>query len=425
MAELARATRSASDQAGRPVAVLFDLQGPKLRLGNMRSIDVGPGEEFHFVGSDPETGEISIDLDQIDITLTDDSEIIIGDGYPRFSFSEHSESGFRARAVSAGPVSSQKGFAVTNTRSGRAGLTGKDLADLRAALAIGAEYIALSFVRGREDVQLARAAMLEIDPAAKTRLIAKIENSEALNNVAEIGAAADGLLVARGDYGVEAGIAAVPLMQKKIIRKARGLGMLVVTATQMLESMIESPQPTRAEALDVANAVFDGTSAVMLSAETAIGANPIAAVAAMAEIILAAETESDVFRNDDLEGELSRDFAIMHSAVSLARDSQADCIVVPTESGSTGRAASRFRPRRPVLALSNSATIAAQMALEWGLDSRVIPEIVKDDPFELVDICLAAARVKYEFSPGVRLVISVGAGGKVEGTNFITLRTLE
>jgi pyruvate kinase len=243
-------------------------------------------------------------------------------------------------------------------------MTDKDEADLEFALEHGADYVALSFVRTADDVAGLRE---RIDAAgARARVIAKIEKAEAIERLEEIVEAADGVMVARGDLGVEIGAAEVPLVQKLIIRTAREAGRTVITATQMLESMIHQPEPTRAEASDVANAVLDGTSAVMLSGETAAGAYPLEAVATMNRIVRAVEPSlAYVDRRRRNDGEASATLA--HAACDIAEELGATVIGCPTQSGSTPRQVSKFRPPRPIVAASPDQAVLQQLALDWAV----------------------------------------------------------
>ena len=293
----AAAVREAAARAGRPIGILFDLQGPKLRLSaNTTERTVERDEEVVIVGSAPEDGVIPPDMLVVDFPrfaelVTERSEIVIGDGVPRFvvdtlkidSRPPHAQ----ARALTPGRIGPRKGVNVTYARPSLPALTEKDLADLAVAVELDADFVALSFVRSAADIELLTQALGIRGSHART--IAKIEKIEAHEHLDEILAVADGVMVARGDYGVEAGVARVPLMQKDTILRATQAGKPVITATQMLESMVNAPEPTRAEVADVANAVIDGTSAVMLSAETGVGHYPVEAVKVMAEIAVAAE----------------------------------------------------------------------------------------------------------------------------------------
>ncbi len=292
----ARDVREAAQRAGRPVALMFDLQGPKLRLSSeteQRVVEVG--DTVTFAGSDvaPSPDHVAVDFPGFSDLVTDRSEIVIGDGVPRM-VSERVENGaITTTVVSRGPLSPRKGITVTYARPTLPAITDKDLEDLDLAVEMEADFVALSFVRSGADMQALRDLLTEKGSDART--IAKVEKVEGYERLDEVIAASDGIMVARGDYGVEAGVARVPLMQKDTIVRSTQAGKLVITATHMLESMVSSAEPTRAEAADVANAVIDGTSAVMLSAETSVGAHPVEAVRAMGQIAEAAE-EAPIIR---------------------------------------------------------------------------------------------------------------------------------
>ena len=271
--------------------------------------------------------------------------------------------------------------------SSRAALTDKDLADLDVAAEIGADFVALSFVRSAADVAALRTELQQ--RGSRARIIAKIEKLEAVENLAEIVAASDGVMVARGDLGVEAGVEDVPLLQKRIIRRATAGGKLVVTATQMLESMLSAAEPTRAEASDVANAVLDGTSALMLSGETAIGSHPIQAVQAMAAIAQRAQ-EAQSYALDIPTVEQDNAEAVLRSAAHLAQQIDAAALVIPTTTGGSARAAAKCRTPRPILALARDEVVARQLALEWG----VVPATLE---------------------PGAHVVVTYGQSGRVTG----------
>ena len=258
---------------------------------------------------------------------------------------------------------------------------------------------------------------------ATARLVAKIEKIEAYEALDEIIDVADGLMVARGDYGVEAGVARVPLMQKDTIRRATQDGKFVITATQMLESMIQAPEPTRAEATDVANAVIDGTSAVMLSAETSVGAYPVEAVRAMAEIALAAEEYPVIHGRavptiTGMTGE-----AVMRAAVELADELDAAALIVPSSTGGAARACAKYRRRRPIIALAHQPGVAEQLTLEWG----VYPTSMEtaDTVDEMIDLALVKARDYAGLEPGARVVLTAGRRTGTPGaTNLVMVREI-
>jgi pyruvate kinase len=315
-------------------------------------------------------------------------------------------------------VSPRKGVNVTFARPELPAITEKDLADLQVACDAGADFVALSFVRSAGDIEQLRAHMREI--GCKARVIAKIEKVEAYRDLDEIIAVSDGVMVARGDYGVEAGVARVPLMQKDTILRATRQGKTVITATQMLESMIQASEPTRAEVADVANAVIDGTSAVMLSAETSVGRFPVESVRAMATIAEAAEEAPEIHgRARDIVQDTPA-AAIMHAAVALADEVDAAAIVVPTSTGGTPRACAKYRPRRPLIVLTHQAGVAEQLAIDWGVYATRMDHA--DTVDELIETALEGARDFAGLEPGSKVVITAGRAGIPGGTNLIMIR---
>jgi pyruvate kinase len=276
-------------------------------------------------------------------------------------------------------------------------------------------------VRSAADLEQLRARLA--GHGSQARIVAKIEKVEAYQQLDEIIGVTDGVMVARGDYGVEAGVAQVPLMQKDTIRRATQAGKLVITATQMLESMIQSPEPTRAEAADVANAVIDGTSAVMLSAETSVGSYPVEAVRAMAEIASAAERAPEIHgRARSVNGETAA-AAVMHAAVELAAEIDAAALVVPTSTGGAARACAKYRARRPIIALAHEQRAANQLTLEWGVFPA--PVAVATTVDEMIDGALDAARGVAGLQSGDRVIVTAGRRtGTPGGTNLIMVREI-
>ena len=266
--------RAAAERAGRPVGLLFDLQGPEIRLSaNTPPRFLSAGEPVVFTGlaQTPEGDRVCVDFTDFPRLVTERSEIVVGDGVPRLAVESFGPGEVVTRTIAASELAPRRGINVSYARPELPAITEKDVADALAA-EMAADYVALSFVRSAADIEQLRSRLAEHGWAGRT--MAKIEKVEAFENLDEVLAVADGVMVARGDFGVEAGVARVPLMQKGTIRQATQAGKAVITATQMLESMINSPEPTRAEASDVVNAVIDGTSAVMLSAETSVGPLP-------------------------------------------------------------------------------------------------------------------------------------------------------
>jgi pyruvate kinase len=415
--------RAAAQKAGRPIALLFDLQGPKLRLATEtveRRVEMD--EVVVFAGSDlpPSADRVSVSFSGFASLVTARSHIVIGDGLPRFANERISGGEVWARAIAPGMLLPRKGVNVTFAQPSLPALTPKDLSDLAVAAEEGADFVALSFVRSSADVEELRAELTRHGSRART--VAKIEKVEAYEHLDEIIASSDAVMVARGDYGVEAGVARVPLMQKDTIRRATQAGKAVITATQMLESMITSAEPTRAEATDVANAVIDGTSAVMLSAETSVGAYPVEAVLAMSEIAQAAEEYPDIHAADWPFEPENPDAAVMHAAVNLAHTVDAAALIVPTSSGGTARACSKYRPRRPIVALCHNTDVASQLALEWGVQPMPMSEAPTVD--ELVESALVCARDGAGLKAGDRVVLTAGRIGTPGATNLIQLREI-
>jgi pyruvate kinase len=325
----------------RPVAIMQDLAGPKLRLP-------------HGVAGKP--GDIvAIELPP---TVRPGDPVLLADGLMQLEVIDAR----RSRVVVGGDIPPGKGLNLPSSRLDIPSLTDKDRADLRFGVEQGVDFIALSFVR--------RAADLDEVKATGVPVIAKIEKAEALAHLDEIVAAADGVMVARGDLGVEVAIERVPIVQKQVIALANAAGKPVITATQMLRSMVDGPLPTRAEATDVANAVLDGTDAVMLSEETAIGRYPIEAVRVMERILRGAETLLKPHM-DEHGAEIAE--MIAHSACNMAERLAAQAIVVPTRSGFTARKVAQHRPRVPILALTPDEAVRRRLSLVWGVTAMTVP----------------------------------------------------
>ena len=423
--------RAAAGRAGRPLGLLFDLQGPKLRLSS-DTVErrVQAGDELVFTGAGAGAGaggpagpdRVRVEFDGFVRLVTDRSELVIGDGVPRFAVQHADGEEVLARAVAPGPLAPRKGINVTYARPELPAITDKDQADLELAAELGADFVALSFVRSGADLEDLRSRLHE--RGSRARIVAKVEKVEAYENLDEIIAVSDGVMVARGDYGVEAGVARVPLMQKDTIFRATQAGKVVITATQMLESMIHAPEPTRAEVADVANAVIDGSSAVMLSAETSVGSYPAEAVRTMATIAEAAEEVPEIHgrartpRGDTVAA------AVMHSAVELAEEIDAAALLVPTATGGAARACSKYRRRRPIIALAHDPLVAAQLTLEWGVYPATMRAAESVD--DMIDEALAAAAENFaELGSSATVVLTAGRRTGTPGaTNLIMVREL-
>jgi pyruvate kinase len=418
--------RAAAARAGRPLGLLFDLQGPKLRLAaDTVERMLQAGDVIVLTGGEQPVApdRAVVDFHGFSRLVTERSEIVVGDGVPRLAVERTERGEVFARVVSAGRLAPSKGVNVTFARPELPSITEKDITDLELAARVGADFVALSFVRCGPDIDDLRARLRAHD--SRARIVAKIETVEGYENLDEILATADGVMIARGDYGVTAGLAKVPLMQKDTIRRATRAGKLVITATQMLESMIGATEPTRAEVADVANAVIDGTSAVMLSAETSVGRHPLDAVRAMSVIAEAAEQSPDL-RHGAPWGDLGAGApaaAVMHAAVQLADELAAAAIVVPTATGGSARACSKYRPSNPIIALVHDPRVAEQLTLEWGVYPVVADLAESLDEF--VDTALRVARDFAGLGSGDRVVATNGQQpGEPGATNVIIERTL-
>ena len=420
----AAAVRSVAERAQRPLGLLFDLQGPKLRLSaHTAARTLQAGEAVTFCGSDsPEVhGRVLVDFPDFAALVGDRSQIVVGDGVPRLAVERVEGGQVVTRVLSPGPLGPRKGVNVTHARPVLPAITDKDTADLALAAELGGDFVALSFVRSPNDLEQLRAHMRSLSCPA--RVVAKIEKVEAYEQLDEIVRVADGVMVARGDYGVEAGVAQVPLMQKDTIARATQAGKLVITATQMLESMIHAPEPTRAEAADVANAVIDGSSAVMLSAETSVGDYPVETVRAMAEIAEAAEQAPEIHGRARTAKPDTAAAAVMHAAVELAQDLDAAALIVPTSTGGAPRACAKYRARRPILALAHDPRVANQLTLEWGVYPTTMS--VAESVDELIDSAVAVARDFARLPSGARVVLTAGRQTGTPGaTNLIMVREI-
>ena len=422
----AREVRAAAARAGRPLALMFDLQGPKLRLSaDTVERHLVPGDVIVLSGENHSSApdRAVVDFHAFSRLVTERSEIVVGDGVPRFTVERTEGGDVVARTVSAGRLLPRKGVNVTYSRPELPAITDKDVVDLALAIEAGADFVAMSFVRTGADIEDLRARLRA--GGSQARIVAKIESIDGYENLDDILAAADGVMIARGDYGVTAGLAGVPLMQKDTIRRATLAGKLTITATQMLESMITAGEPTRAEVADVANAVIDGTSAVMLSAESSVGQHPVEAVRAMATIATAAEASPDLggyFQRHELPADTPA-AAVMHAAVHLADGIGAAAIIVPTTSGGTPRVCSQYRPRQPIIALAHDPVVVAQLSLEWGV--YPVAADVTGPLHELVETARQLARDFAGLASGDRVVLTMGQQpGTVGSTNVIVEQEL-
>jgi pyruvate kinase len=411
--------RDVENETGRPIALIADLQGPKLRVGDLpEPVLLERGQHIVVAPEDAcSNGELPVAPAVIGDVLEPGHDVLIDDGLVRLRVEEVERGRATCQVVVGGRVTSHKGVNLPGVPIPIPSITRKDSADLEFALELGVDFVALSFVRSAADVRDLRSLIEQAGSHA--HVIAKIEKAEAIDALDDVLAETDGVMVARGDLGVEIGAASVPLLQKRIIQKALERGKPVITATQMLESMVSSPEPTRAEASDVANAVLDGTSAIMLSGETAVGEYPVEAVAYMDRIARAVEPSMD-YRHEIPEAAQNPTIgsAMSNAACDIAEALRAAAILVPTFSGATASAVARLRPRRPIVALTHISWAQRQMALEWGVTPLHIPEA--PDVEELWNVSVSAAREAGLIEPGDRVVITAGTAVNIPGsTNVI------
>jgi pyruvate kinase len=411
--------RAVQEEIGRPLCVIADLQGPKLRIGELpQAVALERGRDVTLIGAErSEDGSLPVSPAVIGDVLRPGHHVLIDDGLIRLKVESVEHGRVNCEVLVGGAVSAHKGVNLPGVPLPIPSLTRKDIADLEVAVKLGVDFVALSFVRSAADVRDLRKL---IDDAGSTaRVIAKIEKAEAVEMLEAVLVEADGVMVARGDLGVEIGPAGVPLLQKRIILRSLERGKPVITATQMLESMIHQPEPTRAEASDVANAILDGTTAVMLSGETAVGEYPLEAVRTMDEI--AREVEPSLgYRHEtpDVADAPSVGNAMSNAACDLAEALRAAAILVPTFSGRTASMVARLRPRRPIVGLSHHQYALQQMALEWGVTPLLIPE--SPDVEDLWNLSIAAAREAGIVEAGDRIVITAGTQVNIPGsTNVI------
>jgi pyruvate kinase len=418
-----KAVREVAQSMGRPVAILGDLQGPRIRIGELaQPITLADGSDVRLAPeSDVKKGELPLTYEELANDVHVGDRILINDGLIELVVLEVEAPRVVARVLHGGILTSHKGINLPGVHVSAPSITDKDREDVVFAVQQDVEYLALSFVRKAEDITELRSLIPK-----GLLVVAKIEKDSALENIESIVMATDVVMVARGDLGVELPFEEVPFAQKRIISFCNRLGRPVITATQMLESMITHPRPTRAEASDVANAIIDGTDAVMLSAETAAGQYPRLAVEAMTRIIHEIERHKPIRRLEErrrAETAFSTEFAIAaasHAAVTMLA---APCLIVFTKSGFSARVVASQRPQVPILVVTDQPRTYRQMAMVWG----VVPELVShcDTYDEMVRVALAAVRRRELAKTGDRVVVTAGVPFDVPGTtNMIKVETV-
>jgi pyruvate kinase len=427
-AETAATIREASERAGRDVAILGDLPGPKLRIGPVAGgvAELGRGTRVVLTPEQVEGTATRLPVAWKGFAeLVDEGDVCyLADGAVRLRVDEISDGEVVAKVEVGGSVASRQGLNLPNVTVSLPAVSEEDISLLDAGLDMRLDLFALSFVRRREDLDPVRERLRE--RGVDVPLIAKIEKPQAAANGEEIIDAADGIMIARGDLGIELPIEEVPLVQKRLLALAGRRAKPTITATQMLESMVHSTRPTRAEVADVANAIFDGTDAVMLSQETAVGRNPVLAVEMMASIAETTERELPYGRWLAERGPQANNqyHAIAFGAVGAVYQLGLKCIVSPTNSGATARLISAYRPRAPVLALSPRHDVVRRCRLLWGVHPQLHEEPL--DTLDLIDACAEAACRAGLAKAGDKIGITAGLpAGRAGGTNLFKVHTVE
>lgn len=415
--------RAISSEVGRTVALLQDIQGPRLRTGVVEGgegIRLTPGETVSVVQDDVPTreGSVSIPYPRLVNDVSPGDRILIADGNLVLRVAEVNGGSIRASVVTGGVLTSHKGVNLPDSGVTADPITEKDRKDLAYGVFIGVDYVAMSFVRSGDDVRSCKELLRKMGTASP--IISKIEHPMAIEHLPDIIAESDGIMVARGDLGVEVSPERVPLLQKHIISKANEAGKPVITATQMLGSMLDSPMPTRAEASDIANAILDGTDAVMLSEETAIGQYPVEAIATMGRIALQAETAETPFHVKHPHDE---SHAMAQAARFVAQSLQTAALVVFTQSGHTAKTISHLRPKAPIYAFTPDPAVCSGLALWYGV--RPIRAELPDRTEDRVVHALSTLRERGAVMTGDRVVVfgatRIGAGGIPNDVNVRTV----
>ncbi|MDR1961612.1 MAG: pyruvate kinase [Gracilibacteraceae bacterium] len=412
-------------KADYDLGILLDTKGPEIRTGTMPDdgVELAAGQDFtlDLLEETGSVSRVSINYEDLWRDVKEGDSILLDDGLIELGVLAARDSEILTRVINGGRLKSRKGVNVPEVAIQLPALTEKDVADIVFGIEQQVDFIAASFTRKAADVLEVRTVVEQHGAAIK--IIAKIENREGLANIDQILEVADGIMVARGDLGVEIPVEEVPICQKEIIRKCNDAGKPVVVATQMLDSMMRNPRPTRAETSDVANAIIDGADAIMLSGETAAGAYPLQSLEIMAKI--AGRTEEIMFQKSEPQISYHPNVAeaIGHASTTIARDLGASAIITPTQSGITARMISKFRSKAPVVAATPLAATARALSINWGVYSVLIPEIQETD--ELLSVSVNEALAKNYVKTGDVVVLTAGVPvGKVGATNLIKVQVV-
>lgn len=411
-----------------PLAILLDLPGPKERTGKTRKggIRLREGAEFTLTTRDVIGDETQVSVDMADLPrhVRLGQYIFLDDGLIRLEVISISHDSVKCRVINGGRLNDNKGITIPGITRKIESVTREDWIHLEAGIKNGIDFVGLSFVYAADEIR--RVKRFIEQQGSSAQIIAKIERPEALDNFDEILEATDGVMVARGDLGVQIPIQRVPIVQKDLVHKCNRMGKPVIVATQMLESMVDSPIPTRAEATDIANAIFDGTDAIMLSEETAVGHYPVEAVKIMHLIALEAEGAlpyEEIFTSRGRDLQPLTDDAISYAACHVAHQLQAKAVIAYTASGSTARRVSKYRPQTPIIAVTPNEIVQRQLSLSWGVTSLKIPE-----PRILANMFSAAAGAVFKAgiaSSGDLVVVTAGVPiGQPGTTNMLKVEKI-
>ena len=411
--------KSLREELGKPVAALLDTKGPEIRLKDFKNGTemLEAGQTFTLTTRDVEgTKEIcSITYKDLPQDVAPGGTIMLDDGLIKLQIQTVNDTDIVCTVLNSGKIKNKKGVNVPGVHLSMPYMSQRDKDDIIFGIEQGFDFIAASFVRTAQDVYEIRNLLNEYD--SNIRIIAKIENREGVNNIDSILAAADAVMVARGDLGVEIDFTELPGIQKNIIERSFSFGKPIVTATQMLDSMIVNPRPTRAEISDVANAIYDGTSAIMLSGETAAGAYPVEALKTMSAIAERTETENHArveYLTEATNGKISVSDATAHAACLTAKDVNAAAIVTVSESGTTARLLSKYRPQQPIIACVMKEQVQRQLSLSWGITSLMMPLAHSTD--ELIEMSTALAKENGFLHNGELAVVTAGVPVGISGT---------
>ncbi|KXZ40452.1 pyruvate kinase [Alkalithermobacter thermoalcaliphilus JW-YL-7 = DSM 7308] len=414
-----KAIKELRQELNKPIAILLDTKGPEIRTGKFKDPEVllEEGQMFTITMKDVEgTKEMcTVSYKGLAQDVKEGDTILIDDGLVGLTVKEVKGEDIICQVQNSGIVKNNKGVNVPGVIINLPAITEKDRKDIEFGIEQGIDFIAASFVRKAADV-LAIRAILEEKNATDIQIISKIENQEGVDNIDEILEVSDGIMVARGDLGVEIPTEEIPIVQKMIIKKCNEVGKPVITATQMLDSMIRNPRPTRAEVTDVANAIYDGTDAIMLSGETAAGKYPVEAVKTMATIAKRTEETLDynaILRSKGLT-KVNITNAISHATCTTAIDLNASAIITSTSSGDTARSVSKFRPSAPIIAATNNEKVMRKLALTWGVNPVLAPSASSTD--EVIESSIQAAMDEGYVKSGDLVVITAGVPVGVSGT---------